>query len=204
MTASPSTHQGKRRRSVSFFTHATGRSTIALQDFTNEEISATWYSRDEYQAIQKSVLREVLRLDEGKIFKDRKFCSLGLEGFTKVGCQTKKSIRLEALQAVLDEQDRQLLDHKMGKIDDVAVSKAYKSVSQRCQLWASAMGLANQREVSTTRVNCTSKGCDIVTKKVGIAPVVEGRCNAAAEFLRRSPIQHTNDSFIHMEKARSA
>lgn len=115
------------------------------QDISPKERNEVWYSRVEYETILRACSKQINMLDRGKPLKDRKFCARGLESNTRVQAGTKTMNRYLAYQAVLCEQERQL---RAGVVvlDDNEIAQLYYATSYSCQLWARAVGLADQRE----------------------------------------------------------
>lgn len=110
-------------------------------------------------------------LDRGKLLKDRKFCARGLESNTRLQAGTKSMNRCLAYQAVLGEQERQI---RAGFVvlDDSEIAHLYNASSYSCQLWAHAVGLADQRVAQDIQdesaedfypeeQSCTSAGSDL-------------------------------------------
>lgn len=115
------------------------------QDMSLEERNQIWYSREEYDQILQACSKQINMLDRGKPLKDRKFCARGLESHTRVQAGTKSMNRCLAYQAVLCEQDLQI---RAGVVvlDDEKIAQLYNATSYSNQLWAHAVGLADQRE----------------------------------------------------------
>ena len=130
------------KKSVSFRNSVAMKLTMPRKEYLPEEITATWYTKEEYADIQKECVKQVRRMDNGEILRDKKYCSRGLESYTMLGAQSKTQNRQAAYAAVLDEQDRQE-DEQI--CDDELLSKKYNSVSSSCQMWAAAKALNDQR-----------------------------------------------------------
>ena len=116
--------------------------TIARSDFSLEEKTATWYATEEYTRISEQCSRQIYKMDEGKVLKDRKYCSRGLEQHTRRGRAIKIQNRSSSIQAVLMEQEKQSDE---GTYDDVVISRVYRGVTSSCQLWANVVGVRDQR-----------------------------------------------------------
>ncbi len=95
----------KNARTVTFHSRVTVRLTSNIEDCTEEEKSATWYTQAEIKQIRASVRHEVALLAAGT------WCSLserrGLESLLPEGFADKLRHREIARNAVLDEQDYQ-------------------------------------------------------------------------------------------------
>lgn len=142
----------KTSKQVTFCSSVRARRTISRHDYTDDEIQATWYSSKEYSEIARSCLKQVQRIEAGLTLKDKKYCSRGLERHTKIGKLAKDQNRQSSIQAVLDEQDRQVLeceDQHVGLevFDEISIAEVYGNATSNCQVWANAMGLMDQRAV---------------------------------------------------------
>jgi hypothetical protein len=69
-------------KSVSFATYDTVHRTIARQDFSSEELKAAWFSEEEFLQILDQCSKQIHKMDQGKILKDKKYCARGLEALT--------------------------------------------------------------------------------------------------------------------------
>jgi hypothetical protein len=83
-------------KSVSFACHDTVHRTIARQDFSSEELKAAWFSEEEYLQILDQCNKQIHKMDQGKILKDKKYCARGLEGCTRMGSITRSKSRAQS------------------------------------------------------------------------------------------------------------
>jgi hypothetical protein len=143
IAASERTEDTDIEKFVSFSNHATMVHTIALGNYSPEEIKATWYSEEEYLNIVKQLCKQILRTDRGETLKDKKNSARGLEGATRLGLTMKHSNRALSLNAVLEEQHH--VQRVEGFRDDEAIAHAYHQTTASCQMWACAVGLRDQR-----------------------------------------------------------
>ena len=141
---STETEETELEKFVSFASHATMYETIARQNYTQEEIKATWYSQDEYLQISKQCCKQIQKMNRGERLRDKKYCSRGLEAHTTIGLVTKMRNRAESIQAVLEEQEVQRI--KEGIHDEDTIADLYNEVTSSCQLWARTVALRDQRE----------------------------------------------------------
>ena len=132
------------RKTVSFADTARARRIISLKDFKPSEIQASWYSNEEYKSIQLACVQQIAKMNAGKTLKDKKFCSRGLEGHTKIGSKTKNLIRSQSIFAVLEEQNMQ---YEEGFMDDVAIAEIYGKLTADSQSEARKMGLLDEQAV---------------------------------------------------------
>jgi hypothetical protein len=117
--------------------------TLSRDDYSPEELRAAWFQQEEYARITKDCCKQVSKMEDGEILKDKKYCSRGLEPHTRLCSITKRANRKLAFSAVLDEQEEQQL---LGVVDDEAIGQLYNRVSSSCQMWATTLGLRDQRE----------------------------------------------------------
>ncbi len=130
------------KRTVSFNDKASVKFIHTLQEISQQEFAATWYSREEFDDITQACCKEIEKLDRGERLKDKKFCARGLESHTRLRSLAKKMNRSLAYQAVMDEQDRQ---GQEGILHEDALAHVYHAVSSSCQIWANTIALEDQR-----------------------------------------------------------
>jgi hypothetical protein len=133
----------KSNKCVSFATVPSTRSMVSWRDFSAHEISAAWFTRDEYISMQRSCCKEIIKLDNGERLKDKKYCARGLECHTRYGRLTKKRNRTHSILVVLEVQDSHVRDGL--PCDDEAIARVYHDATSSCQLWAAAVGLVDAR-----------------------------------------------------------
>lgn len=127
---------------VAFAPDVMYNSVIGLHDFTIEELEVTWWQSDEYLEISKRCSKQIHKMDRGDKLRDKKYCARGLEQHTRLGSAMKSKIRSASIDAVLHEQSRQFCE----KItDDETISAIYHDVTSSSQMWASAIGLQDQK-----------------------------------------------------------
>ena len=132
-----------RKKQVSMDTRVHVRFTISRDDISPEEYNSTWYSPEEYVKITESCCRQINKLNCGEFLNGKKYCARGLEIHTKARSLGKRMNRCSAYQAVLEEQDRQRRD---GILQEEELSRVYHAASSGSQLWATVVGLEDQRE----------------------------------------------------------
>jgi hypothetical protein len=131
----------KPRRTVTFGTTLQMKHTIHIREYTAEEIENTWYTPAEYKIIKLSVRTVVLMLKQGEQLRPDQ-CVRGLEYKTKHGRETRGLNQIEALIAVLDEQDRQALHDEK---DQDRLSQVYKLLTAHCAATAHYIGINDYR-----------------------------------------------------------
>jgi hypothetical protein len=129
-------------KSVSFATYDTVHRTIARQDFSSEELKAAWFSEEEFLQILDQCNKQIHKMDQGKILKDKKYCARGLEACTRMGSFTRSKSHAQSIRAVLEEQDA--LTSQGVLVDEEAIAFVYHDVTSSCQMWASVIGYRDQ------------------------------------------------------------
>jgi hypothetical protein len=119
------------------------RTIISRRYYTEDELDACWFRGDEYAGITSSCCKQIRKLENGTRLKDLKYCSRGLESHTKQAALTKAQNRRVAWDAVLREQEEQIM---LGVVDDEAIAQRYSETASACQLWAIRMAYIDQRE----------------------------------------------------------
>lgn len=104
-------------------------------DFSDEERSATWLTRDEMNLITRKCCLLIKKMETNK--EDGRF--RGLESHAPLGSLAKSQNRKNAIQRVLLEQSR-------GS-SSVVIAQAYRAASSGSQLWASVVALRDHRVV---------------------------------------------------------
>jgi hypothetical protein len=131
----------KSGRSVSFAPQVDSQSSLHRNDYTQEEITATWYTDDEYKMVKLAYRVTVSMVVQGELLPPNQ-CFRGLEQKTTEGMQTRMVSQIQSLSAVMDEQYRQ---RKEGERDDLHLARIYMSETAQCMAAAHCMGLNDQR-----------------------------------------------------------
>jgi hypothetical protein len=134
-TATETTQAGV--KCVRFAKKIRTRTTISRKDYTRQEADAAFSSLADHQQILRQCHEEVKKIDHGEKYEDKKYCSRGLEGRTKIAYISKVQTRALVIKAVLDEQ---LTQWNEGVFDEDAIADACHIASSSCQLWASHVG----------------------------------------------------------------
>jgi hypothetical protein len=130
-------------RNVRFSTEPVFHFTLSRKDYTPEEIRASWFEREEYRKITKECCKQIKKMESGEVLKDKEYCSRGLESHTRLAAISKTRNRETAINAVLDEQEDQR--EMVGDVDEEDIAQRYQQTTSSCQLWASSVGLRDQR-----------------------------------------------------------
>jgi hypothetical protein len=94
--------------------------------FEDEERDEIWYSRDEYDIIKARNSLIIKMMKSGTFDESEEHSFRGLENKLKEGFKKRRAHKFSALNAVLEEQDRQI---SKGTKDDEAIGEAYRAVS---------------------------------------------------------------------------
>jgi hypothetical protein len=128
------------------FTEAKDRvhSILALIDYTRLEIQATWYNGQDYTYFKQDCIKTVRKMEKKGNTLRSKYCTRGLERWTESGSRVVRSTRLEAYDAVLDEQ---LYQWESGHDDPMSIAQLYSKISSPRQCIANLFALGDAREV---------------------------------------------------------
>jgi hypothetical protein len=118
------------------------RPSLARKDYTPLEMRACWFQDEEYSKIRKDCCKQIKKMQNGEVLKDKKYCSRGLESHTRLAAISKTLNRQTAINAVLDEQEDQ---RQTGDVDEEDIAQRYQQATSSCQLWACIVGLRDQR-----------------------------------------------------------
>lgn len=131
------------RKRVRFSQNVTRRAIPTIDDYSREEIEQTWVLPQESYIIHYNCLLQVRKLDKGRVFiDDGKYCARGLESLTKLRMISLEQARRESYDAVLDEQDEQVL---LGIVDHKAIADLYRDVASSSLIWAQVVALQDQK-----------------------------------------------------------
>ena len=143
----PPAGRRRRRPSVHFNPTVLVTEIEHISDLTLEGlVSEIWFTASEYDAFKKDV-KLTLKLHKTGILQVDvcdELCMRGLEGRTKEGSLRRKQNKFEAVDTVLFEQGRQLLDYPDKPADPQAISDAYQDVSYMCQKQAQAVAAQDE------------------------------------------------------------
>jgi hypothetical protein len=133
------------RRKVTWNPTVDGRSVLHINDFTGEEVEATWFHTHDFEAIRTDIKLAVALIERGDLPQDTlQYTKRGLEYRTEVGAQLRADNKTVARDAVLDEQDDQW---DAGIFDSETLSRIYISRSCHCQVEARQQGLQDESDV---------------------------------------------------------
>ena len=148
-------HTAATTRSVSFNSKVTECYTLPLEEYSDNEYFASWYSDEEYEVVMRKCLKIIKKIDLGEIHigktihlgktVSRKYCVRGLEGMTPAAPDERMLVRTEAYIAVLEEQLRQ---RRSGYCDPDAIAQRYRfAAAKSCQEKATQVGQRDAKSV---------------------------------------------------------
>lgn len=108
-------------------------------DYTEEERAATWYNMLELKSIKIERRQIVRQMENGEMVD----CSRGLESKTRQGCRMRQRAIIQAIGAVLDEQEEQII---RCSSDPEALAQVYSMYTQDSQKLAVERALQDQQE----------------------------------------------------------
>jgi hypothetical protein len=136
----------KPKKSVSFSESARMKKHIHINDFTQEEIDACWFTESELSQSRQEISYTIDLMTRGEDIDASKYCTRGLECRTPQGAAIKVQTKIDAWDSVMDEQDRQF---SLGINDVDSLSMVYIQSSWSCQVSAAAMACLDARSSSS-------------------------------------------------------
>lgn len=102
------------------------QTTLCREDYDESERAATWYNPLEIKSFRKERRRVVQRLEAG----DDVECPRGVESQTQEGLRQRQMAIMNAVSAVLNEQEEQMI-HSFG--DQEALAQVYRAITRESQ-----------------------------------------------------------------------
>lgn len=136
----------KPKKSVSFNEAATQRYTLHINNYTDEEVDACWWTPEEFKAIRADA-RYAANLVMGGYLQNGDndhYCKRGVENFTREGVYRRSSVKQAAYAAVLDEQDAQWDE---GIFEQEFIAYAYAPHSEASHSFAHSVALQDEMEI---------------------------------------------------------
>jgi hypothetical protein len=138
----------QKKKEVLFKANARARRCLHLNDYTDEEIAATWYSRAELDEVRREArlsVEIIAAAGRGGMDLDlEEYCLRGIEFLNLEGAKHKMENKMAAWDALFDEQDLQLED---GTIDLEMLSMVYFDASYHSQLEAQERARCDEQAV---------------------------------------------------------
>jgi hypothetical protein len=186
-----------KRKGISFDASVQMKEIMGLDDYTSQEIEASWYTDEEMEQISGRCFKildkaEKRRSRNGK--KGKKYCMRGLEGHTTLGSISKRRNRETSLMSVLEEQRR-----RSGEIDFESLSKVYSCTTSSSQMWAMVVGNRDQQEAEAY-LHCNEDSYD----PVGQENMLQTRDRIYLQNQIPNPKRSPRSSHNHQMNARAA
>jgi hypothetical protein len=137
---------GGMRKSVSFSRDVRVYKVMHINNYTEEEIAATWNGASEIAGIKEKILATLSFLNSGNINSNNyvECCSRGLENLTDEGFKNRRRRREIAINAVLEKQD---LRYEDNEIDDHLIAAIYSQHTRLSKTIARVVGLADEKGI---------------------------------------------------------
>mmetsp|Transcript_21704 Transcript_21704/g.31160 ORF Transcript_21704/g.31160 Transcript_21704/m.31160 type:complete len:239 (+) Transcript_21704:69-785(+) len=134
--------EGKPKRHITFYGQVRVFETIHRDEYTEEELELTWYKKRDFTMIKAMFAGTVQQLANGTFQGDTDAeSSRGLEYRHREGAMKRKTNKLNALYAVLDEQERQW---RKGYENDEELAAVFIKCNLHCRKAALEMGLRDE------------------------------------------------------------
>lgn len=134
------------QRRVRFKETVSIRPSLHVNDITEDEKEASWFSPQEFDRMKEDVSRTVELMAAGEYEGGgAEQCSRGLEGRTRTECLQRRENKWAAINAVLDEQDQQ---QKFQLFDDELLREVYIEENIDCRQPALEMGIRDHEDAS--------------------------------------------------------
>jgi hypothetical protein len=137
------------KKRVSFSPRVDIKRYLSRTDMKREEIEASWYSIEEFNAIQASCAKTIKRGARRQPYyhtdNGNKASIRGLETFFPMAQIVKERNRFTAMIAVLDTQEHYRHDERSYN-DEEEIATAYHQASSGSTLWARRCGLVDKNE----------------------------------------------------------
>jgi hypothetical protein len=133
-------------KSLTFAPQIRIRSIIHIDEFTDEEVSACYYHKEEMHRVRLEVKATVQMFQVGELEKDTPhFTKRGTEYRTPDAVKRRNRNKQMAADAVFDEQEDQW---DGGVLDSELLAIIYQAASSHCQVAAHNMALEYENEVN--------------------------------------------------------
>ena len=128
-------------RSVSFSPDVLVKRTLHINNYSDDEIEATWFGDIDFDRIRKEIAYTVDLMETLKVVDENKYSTRGLEFRTTKGAQHRLRNKLESRNAILDEQDFQW---RSGVNSPETLSEVYERSCTKCRVTAHMVGLMDE------------------------------------------------------------
>jgi hypothetical protein len=147
-TASPSVTALKQRRRQRFSLESNQiYPVVNIDDMDKADIHETWYEKRDYNSMTKSIIYYLRKVaNAGRKAETKTQTLRGLENRTNEATLLRKSLRLAAFAAVMNEQERQWDE---GEKDDELLAKVCRDATSYCQEENHALALQDEAALKT-------------------------------------------------------
>lgn len=159
------------RKTVSFAAIVKSRNIIHINEYSSEEVSSSWYSREELREIKAEA--KIIANSADSANDD--VCLRGLEARIAAGARLKRQNRVQARAAVFFEQEMQEED---GYSDPDAIADAYFDSSERCQVEAQMVALRDQKEAMEVHLLSKLSDMEAPRGRIVLFPAITGSAAA--------------------------
>ena len=141
---SPSTSNPK--KSVSFASYSEQYYVLHINDYTQDEIDATWYTHEELKQVKARVRNTLKKVRHGIPLLPKDDCFMGLESYTPHGLEMKHQQRFNSISVVLDEQETQKSSEMKTEDSDEIIADLYYEITYTSQMVAHGRGIQHHQE----------------------------------------------------------
>ena len=135
------------KKSITFSEAVKVKKTIHINNYTDDEIDACWYSNEECQRIRSDVKYAIQLVNNGLLEQDtEQYSRRGVECKTRENQLRRKQLRMAAWFAVFEEQEYQYDEQHVDELDVEYISHAYKTASSAALKIARATALKDELE----------------------------------------------------------
>jgi hypothetical protein len=114
-----------------------------INELEKSDVAQIWYEKTDYDGMKQSFLPTIRKMMKGdKIEETNEETIRGLEFRTRPGAIRRQHNKLQALHAVLDEQERQKMIH--GHLNDDQLADVYRSCASHCSEAAYLLALQDE------------------------------------------------------------
>ncbi|CAJ1949671.1 unnamed protein product [Cylindrotheca closterium] len=100
---------------------------------SRESMHGIWFDGEDFESFIEDMEKSIKRLEKGKVLKDKKYSSLGLECQTQEGSALRQCQKEYAWDMVLWEQEQQ---QKEGRRSSMQLAEAYREASRDAEVRA--------------------------------------------------------------------
>ncbi len=178
----PPREEPRRHPTIRFNVRVAVKETIHRHDYTADEVARTWYKKSDFVTMKHAFTAVVQLYASGRYPGDDDDMTIrGLEYRHRDGAMRRKRNKLNALYAVLDEQERQWRD---GYDCDEDIRAVYLVNSSNCCHAAHAIG--KQDEMECMRINGNHQAEEDETMSISSDPSCDEHGVRADPFHRKT------------------